>query len=230
MRLAIGAVILLALGAGYWFWLRDSSLVAVDDVDVVGVTVGDRGQIVGALTAAAEEMTTLHVDRDRIEAVAAGFPTIESASVDPNFPHGMRIEIAERLPALLVRAGGDEVPVAGDGTVLGGVSVPDDADLPVIEADEAPASGRLEGPALQQALVAGATPEPLRPLVERLELSKDYGVEVILRGGIPVRFGTGARASAKWAAASAALADPKLDGLSYLDVRVPERPAAGGAM
>ena len=33
--------------AGYFFWLRDSSLVAVDDVDVVGVTSGDRAQIVG---------------------------------------------------------------------------------------------------------------------------------------------------------------------------------------
>ena len=33
----------------------------------------------------------------------------------------------------------------------------------------------------------------------------------------------------KWAAAAAVLADPKLDSLTSLDVRVPERPAAGGA-
>ncbi|MQA74924.1 MAG: FtsQ-type POTRA domain-containing protein [Solirubrobacterales bacterium] len=227
--MAIGVTLLLALGAGYLFWLRDSSLVAVDDVDVVGVTAGDRAQIVGQLTGAAEQMTTLHVDGDRIAAVAADFPTIESVSVDANFPHGMRIEVAERPPALLVRAGDREVPVADDGTVLTGVSVPGDADLPVVKTDELPTATRLDGEALQQALVAGATPEPLRPLVERLELSKDYGVEVVLRGDIPVRFGTGVRAAQKWAAAAAVLADPKLDYLSYLDVRVPERPAAGGA-
>ncbi len=54
-------------------------------------------------------------------------------------------------------------------------------------------------------------------------------MEVTLRGGIPVRFGNGSRATEKWAAAAAVLADPKLDSLTYLDVRVPERPAAGGA-
>jgi hypothetical protein len=52
---------------------------------------------------------------------------------------------------------------------------------------------------------------------------------VTLRGGIPVYFGTSAEASEKWAAAAAVLADPKLDSLTYLDVRVPRRPAAGGA-
>ena len=36
--------------AGYFFWLRDSSLVAVTDVEVVGVTSGDRATIVAELT------------------------------------------------------------------------------------------------------------------------------------------------------------------------------------
>ena len=65
--------------------------------------------------------------------------------------------------------------------------------------------------------------------IERIDHSDDFGVEITLRGGIPIRFGNGARAAEKWAAATAVLADPKLDALTYLDVRVPERPAAGGA-
>ena len=44
-----------------------------------------------------------------------------------------------------------------------------------------------------------------------------------------MRFGSSSGAAAKWAAAAAVLADPKLDGLTYVDVRVPERAAAGGA-
>jgi cell division protein FtsQ len=82
---------------------------------------------------------------------------------------------------------------------------------------------------LEQALIAGAAPEALRGLIETIDHSDDTGVSVELRGGIPVRFGSGERAAEKWAAAAAVLADPKLDALTYLDVRVPERPAAGGA-
>ena len=88
-----------------------------------------------------------------------------------------------------------------------------------------PPGGALEGDPLKQALIVGATPEPLRPLVEEVDYGDEYGVEVTLRGGIPVRFGTGARAAEKWAAAAAVLADPKLTSLTYLDVRVPERPS-----
>jgi hypothetical protein len=39
--LAILALLLLVLAAGYRFWLRDSSLVAVDDVQVSGLTTKD---------------------------------------------------------------------------------------------------------------------------------------------------------------------------------------------
>jgi cell division protein FtsQ len=221
-------VLAAALAAGYFFWARDSSLVAVTDVEVAGVTAGDRERIVAELTEAAEGMTTLHVERQRIERVAAAFPTIESVSVDANFPHGMRIEVAERPPRLLVRGGGREVPVAADGTLLEGVSVAED-ELPVLEVDDAPGSGALGGEPLEQALIVGATPEPLRPLIEKIAYTDDYGVEITLRGEIPVRFGSGTAAHEKWAAAAAVLADPKLDALTYVDVRVPERPAAGGA-
>ena len=106
--------------------------------------------------------------------------------------------------------------------------MPEDG-LPVLEVDQVPPGGELGGEPLEQALIVGAAPEPLRPLIEKIAHSDDFGVEITLRGGIPVRFGSGARAAEKWAAAAAVLADPKLDALTYVDVRVPERPAAGGA-
>ena len=90
--------------AAYMFWVRDSSLVAVDNVDVVGVTSGDRAQIVGELTKVAEDMTTLHVDAARLDEAARAFPTVAAISIDPNFPHGMRIEVTERPPAMVVSA------------------------------------------------------------------------------------------------------------------------------
>lgn len=219
---------LAVLGCGYVFWLRDSSFVAVTDVEVVGVASGDTETIVGELTRTAKAMTTLHLQPQEIERVASRFPTIASVSVDPNIPHGLRIEVDERPPALVVSAGGREVPVAGDGTLLAGVSINED-ELPVLAVDEIPSGELLGGEPLEQALVVGAAPKELHPLIEKIQMSKDFGVEITLRGGIPVRFGSGTRAPEKWAAAAAVLADPSLDALTYLDVRVPERPAAGGA-
>ncbi len=227
-RIALAGVLLAVLGAGYVFWLRDSSLVAVTDVEVVGVTSGDTETIIGEITRASKSMTTLNVQTQEIERTASQFPTIASVSVDANFPHGLRIEVDERPPALLVSAGEREVPVAGDGTLLTGVAV-DQEELPVLAVEEIPSGGLLDGEPLQQALVIGATPAELHPLIEEIEMSKDFGIEIVLRGGVPVRFGTATRAAEKWDAAAAVLADPSLDALTYLDVRVPERPAAGGA-
>lgn len=219
---------LATLGAGYLFWLRDSSLVAVSDVEVVGVTGPEREQIVAELTRVGERMTTLNVDAEQIERVATGFATVESVSVDPNFPHGLRIEINERPPRLVASAGGEQVAVAADGTVLEGVAVPAEG-LPVLELEQIPTGGSLTGEPLEQALVLGAAPAPLRPLIDGVKLGDEYGVEVTLRGEIPIRFGTGDRVAEKWSAAAAVLADPKLTVASYVDVRLPERPAVGGA-
>src|SRR5262245_52104918 len=84
-RIVIALALLAALAAGYYFWLRHSSLVAIDDVEVVGVT-NDHAAITDELTNLAEGMTTLDVDRAKLEAAATSHPTIESISVDPNFP------------------------------------------------------------------------------------------------------------------------------------------------
>ena len=73
----------------------------------------------------------------------------------------------------------------------------------------------------------GAAPAALRPLIEGVAIEGERGVEVTMRGGIPIRFGTAEDAEAKWAAAAAVLADPKTETLTYVDVRVPERPAGG---
>jgi cell division protein FtsQ len=220
-------VLLGAIAAGYLFWLRDSSLVAVTEVEVAGVRSGERAEIVAELTRTGEQMTTLHVERERIERAASAFPTVESVDVATDFPHGLRIEVNERPPRLVVRSGDEQVAVAADGVVLAGVAVPE-GELPVLELDQVPSGGSLGGEPLEQALVLGSVPEPLRPLIEGIDYSDDYGVEVTLRGEIPVRFGSGSRAAEKWAAAAAVLADPELGGLTYLDVRVPARPAHGG--
>jgi cell division protein FtsQ len=216
-----------ALAVTYFGWFRDSSLVAVREVKVEGVNSADRERVVAALTDAARGMTTLHVQTDHLQDAVRGFPTVASVTVDPSFPHGMTIHVIERRPALIARAGDRHVPVAADGLLLPGLPV-DRNDLPELALGELPASGRLSGDPLQEALAMGAAPAPLRPLIAAGTVSRDYGVVLTVRGGIELRFGTGGRADEKWVAIAAILADRQLTGLSYVDVRVPERPAVGG--
>jgi cell division protein FtsQ len=227
-RTAIVVALLAAAAAGYFLWFRHSSLVAVDDVEVVGLSGPDRAAVTERLTRLAVGMTTLDVDSQALERAVAGFPTVQSITVDPNFPHGMRIEVTERRPVMLVAEGDTRIPVAADGTLLPDNPEPDGG-LPVLELKKAPPASGLEGAAADQAVIAGAAPEPLRPLMHEIEHTSDHGIVVTLRGGIPVYFGTAAEAGPKWTAAAAVLADPELQSLSYLDVRVARRPAVGGA-
>jgi cell division septal protein FtsQ len=168
------------------------------------------------------------VDTGALDAAVAGFPTVVGVEADSDFPHDLALTVEERPPVLIASADGHALPVAGDGTVLAGVDVGDEK-LPSIGVDELPAQGRLTGDALEIALVMGAAPEPLREMVKELTIGGSEGVQVTLEGGVPVYFGGSDGAAEKWAAAAAVLADPKIDTLTYLDVRVAERPAVGGA-
>lgn len=218
------------LAAGYFAWLRDSSLVAVEQVRVEGLHGPEAEEATAALTESARSMTTLNVDEDELAAAVEAFPTVVAVSADADLLHGLAIEVTERPPALIVESGGEEIPAAGDGTLLRGVELGTGARrLPTIALRELPPSGTLEGEAREKAAILGAAPEPLRPMIEEVPFVPEHGVEVVLEGGIAVRFGPGERAAAKWAAVGAVLADPELDTLTYLDVRVPERPAVGGA-
>jgi hypothetical protein len=55
------------------------------------------------------------------------------------------------------------------------------------------------------------------------------GVTVAMRNGLLVYFGDATRPHAKWLSLARVLADPSSEGASYVDVRLPERPAAGFA-
>ena len=55
------------------------------------------------------------------------------------------------------------------------------------------------------------------------------GLTLVLRRNLLVYFGDDSRPHAKWLSLARVLADPSSAGASYIDVRLPERPAAGFA-
>jgi hypothetical protein len=100
------------------------------------------------------------------------------------------------------------------------------AALPVVEVSGLPQGRMLErGLARLLVSVLGEAPAKLRPLLVRAYTS-GHGVRVAVRNGPVIVFGEATRLAAKWAAATRVLADPGAGGARFIDVRLPQRPAA----
>ena len=221
--LLVTAAVALVVVVGYRLWFRDSSFVTVEQVKVTGLTTKDAPRVRAALASAGHAMTTLHVRHDELEQAIAAYPVVRALDVRPDFPHALTIHVIEYRPAAL--AGG--LPVAGDGTILRGIPV--EGSLPKIETRGAPHGNRLtDAAALRAARIAGAAPAALRPRLDLIETRAQDGIVVQMRDGPELIFGDATRARAKWIAATRVLADPEAEGASYIDVRLPGRPAAGG--
>jgi len=220
------ATIALLVGL-YFFWIRDIGFVKVDRVSVSGLTGKEAPGVRAALERAAAQMTTLHVETDKLERAVAAFPSVARIEATPDFPGTLRITVVERVAAAVVApAQGKPVTVATDGTVLG----PPSKGLPSLPLRGAIASKRVSAPGMLRLLaVSGAAPAGLRGEIESIAQTRDHGIVVKLGEGVPeLRFGDERRARAKWAAASALLADPEVSDGAYIDLRLPERPAVGG--
>jgi cell division protein FtsQ len=225
LRAVAGFACVLIVLASAWLWLRDSPLVAVKRVTVTGVSGPDAPRVREALEAAAIDMTTMHVRDGDLATAVEPFPGVLGVKTDADFPHGLRIEVRERNPLGTVVAGGQRVPVAADGTVM---RTAHGDGLPEIAAKAAPGGSHATDPDVSRALgLLSAAPPSLRGRVRRVYVGPK-GMTLPLRSGPTLYFGGAERIRAKWAAATVVLADPTSRGATYLDLRLPERPAAGG--
>jgi cell division protein FtsQ len=192
---------------------------------VTGASGPDAARIEAALEGAALDMTTLHVRTGALRTAVEPFPTVLGVRTAPDFPHALRIHVRERNPVAAVVAGDQRVAVAADGTLLRSTR---SAGLPEITAKAAPAGAHASDAGIRRALaVLAAAPPELRARARRVYLGPN-GLTVPLRAGPSLYLGGSERLRAKWVAATVVLADPTSTGATYVDVRVPERPAAGG--
>ena len=226
-RRLLGLLLVLGLLAAlYHAWFRDSSFVAVEQVTVTGLQTQDAPRIRARLAAAAKGMSTLHVDEEALLRAAGPAAAVAEIRVSTDFPHGMRIEVVQRPPVAMLSGPGRRVAVAADGSLLKGVRA---SDVPTIVVGALPRSGRLgRGRALQIVSAAAAAPAALRPRIARLRQLPAKGLVAYLERGPQVILGDTGSLAAKWAAAAAVLADGASRGAAYVDVRIPERPVAGG--
>jgi cell division protein FtsQ len=233
-RWLLVALIGLPLLLGAWLWFRQSPFVSVQRVRISGlanVHGGDAPQIQAALAGAAHGMSTLDVNTAALRAAVASFPLVRSLQARASFPHELRIEVLEQPPVAQLTVAGTHTALAADGVVLGASLL--SGSLPVVSVGgvrgaSVPAVGRRVRQAQLREMLAvlGAAPAPVVPLVQHAYWGPQ-GLTFALRGGVLAYFGDATRPHAKWLSLVRVLADPSSAGASYVDVRLPERPAAG---
>jgi cell division protein FtsQ len=227
-RVALLCVILAVPAlVGGWMWFRKSSFVAVHTVNVSGVQGPQAAAIESALRSAGRSMSTLDVNLAALRSAVSPFVEVREVRASGSFPHTLDVRVIEQLPVAALLSGGTRTAVAADGVVLGpGLLSPG---LPTIGAQVSPADGQTVKEAdVRAALeVLGAAPNALAAQVASAFTGKE-GLTLAMRNGLHVFFGDATKAHAKWRALETVLIDEGSSGASYIDVRLPERPAAGG--
>jgi cell division protein FtsQ len=224
-RVAILVALVVALG-GAWLWFRDSSVVSIKRVTVTGLTGPGASRIRAALTAAARGMSTLDVQVSRLHTAVQPFPAVRALRVSTQFPHGLKIQVIEQLPAAVLTAAGHRLAVSADGTVLRDLK-PARA-LPVIAVRALPVGPRVaDRTEANELAVLAAAPRPLRTRIAAINRSALHGIVVRLRSGPNLYFGDANEIQAKWISATAVLANRGSLGAAYIDLTDPQRPAAG---
>ncbi len=226
-RTLLALVLVGGILVGAWFWVRSSSLVAVQRVTVTGVSGPDAQAIRATLVRTAERMTTLDLDEARLRASVARYPVVRGVRAHAHLPHSLTIDVAEQVPVAILEGDGSRTTVSSQGRLLRDVQ-PGAETLPSIRIAGAPTGVTVtSGPVLDEVRMLAAAPYPLLSRMTSAGRVRGHGLSVALRNGPVIYFGDDAQLAAKWRDVVAVLASPGSAGASYIDVTVPARPAAG---
>jgi cell division protein FtsQ len=221
----LGALAL--LGLLYMGWFRDSSFARVEKVEISGLSGPQARAIHRALVAAGMDMTTLHVRGSELRDAVATYPVVRSVTASGDFPHLLRIDVQLNLPVAALQTAAGKIPVTSDGLLLR--DVPLTSGLPLLAAGGAAPPERVDaGRAFMLLTAVAAAPPAMRPRIRSVVVRKGDGLVAHMRRGPDLIFGGSDRMAAKWIAAVRVLSSPSAKGATYIDLRLPERPAAGG--
>jgi cell division protein FtsQ len=180
--IAVGSVVLLIGGVA----ASRSSVFDVRRIEVTGTGHLHRPQIV-RIAGVSNATNALWLDEGVVERRLESEPWIADADVRVTLPLTVEIAVHERSP-VAVAQGVVTSLMAADGTALGSGRIP--RGLPVIELGAAgPVEGIRPSP-VGAARALGAMAPALRAQVARVRVLLDGSLELRLRGGPTVRFGT----------------------------------------
>jgi len=229
---AVGVAIV-ALAAGAYALARETSMFAVQTVDVRGGTPALRTQVRAAL-AGVREKSLVRVDGDTVANAVAPIPGVREFSYDRAFPHTLRVTVAAEHPVLVLRQvpGPDAYLVAASGRVIRLLVHPLLSSLPRlwVTKDVPIVVGQhlRDGPAGAATALGDLRGAPLPGGVVVVRVGQAE-LTLVLRHGLEVRLGDPGDVRLKLAVARRILraTDALASGSGYLDVSVPERPVLG---
>jgi cell division protein FtsQ len=222
---------LLALAGGAYVAALETSVFAVQRVEIVGGSAQTQAEVRAALTPELGR-SLLRVGTGDVQRRLSSVTTVLSVRVDREFPNTMKVRIRPERPALLLRQGADGWVVSTNGRVLSQVKNVRLSSLPrtYVPHNVAITLGSMltpEGGGLAAVAVAPLVGTHLFDRV-RFVLTGDKELTLELRSGIQVRLGDPGDLRLKFAITRRILAMLGSDATEgYVDVSVPERPVLG---
>lgn len=227
LSLAIGFA-LLAAAIGAYLIARETSVFAVQRIDVVGAPPALSAQIRTAL-APLDGKSLVSFGRSEADRRLAGFPQIARVSYDRDFPHTLRVQVSVEEPVAVLRKASEAWLVAASGRVLAALRPGSYPPLPRIwlAAETVVTLGApvATGDAIRVATALRDAHLPGRVLSVRDEGGRELVLQLV--SGREIRLGDGTNLPVKLAVAAAIL--PRSKGALYVDVSVPTRAVAGYA-
>jgi cell division protein FtsQ len=217
---------LLAVALGGYLLARESSLFAIDRIEIRGGSPQVAHQVDAALvTFVGRPLVGLDGSAvlDKVDAL----PTVVSASYDRAFPHTLRITIVPERPAAVLRRGADSWLVSSRGRVmerLPSTALPQLPRIWISTHTPVPAGAELSAGAATAAHAAG-----LAGAFGARVASASYNGGLLifqLRSGVELLLGSGDEIRLKVAVAQHVL-EMLPSGSTYLDVSNPGRPVSG---
>jgi cell division protein FtsQ len=219
--LGVAAVVALGLGGSQ---LTRSSLVHARAIEVTGAARLSRAEVV-ARAAVSRATNVWWLDELAVEQRLEADPWIVDARVSTGFPATIRIEIVERSPVAVASDRLGDLLVAADGTALGPAGRT--RGLPRIEVVGASTVEGARPSRAAAASVLGAMTSELRASVVVVTMAADGSVELRLRGGIRVGYGSAAQPTAKAQALDRILSWANVTGerILWVSIAAPNAPA-----
>jgi cell division septal protein FtsQ len=231
LRSAAVGVALALLGAGAYVVARETSVFAVQTIDVRGGTPVIRAEVRAAL---GDENGTslLKVGGADLSSRLAALPDVASFTYDRSFPHTLRIVVRRERPVLVVRQvpGDGAFLVASSGRVLRTLPHAELSQLPrlwVTQAVPVSVGARLPSSVVGAASAAAAADDLRLPGGVRAIVASPTELTLTLGTGLQVRLGDAGDVLLKLAIARRIIhVVGGTQATGYVDVSVPERPVA----
>jgi cell division protein FtsQ len=218
---------ILACGLGGYLLARESSLFAIDRIEVQGGSPQVAGQVHEAL-ASLVGRPLVGLDGSAVLRRVDALPTVVRASYDRAFPHTLRVTVVPERPAAVLRRGPDSWLVSIRGRVVEQLRPAADPRLPRIWISAGTPVRTGDELAGTGAAVAARAVGLAGSFAARVTTAS-YGDGMLvfhLRSGLQVLLGSGSDLRLKVAVAEQALAAVP-SGSTFLDVSVPGRPVSG---